>query len=124
MPDPYWTVGDLLERGRRVAGLPPAPHAGDAAAALQARCAGVDPAAMCACAGRRARLLRLAGACEAYLRATDDLAAAVLLRVERQRDGAAPVPELGGFLDRMGERHDHVVVLLRRAGVQRTAMTP
>ena len=82
VPDPYWTVGDLLERGRRVAGLPPAPDAGDAAAALQARCAGVDPAAMCACAGRRARLLRLAGACEAYLRATDDLAAAALLARE------------------------------------------
>ncbi len=124
MPDPFWTVADLLERRRRLAALPPVAAAHDAATTLQARCALAQASALCHPAGRRARLLRLPGACEAFLCAADDLAAAAILRAERHADGAAPVPDLTPFLDRVGRRHDHVVGLLRRAGVRRTAMTP
>ncbi len=127
--DPSWAAGDLLEHARRLAALVHGPAAAqpDHAAVvrgvreLHARCVRleIDPVVAAVPARRRARLAealdRLAGA-------SDDLASIVLLRCTGEADLPDPgVPDVPALLARVGERHDLVVGLLRRAGVERSA---
>ncbi|MDO9408599.1 hypothetical protein [Patulibacter sp.] len=129
--DPSWAASDLLEHARTLTALAagPAPWDADEGALvsgvreLHARCVRleIDPVVAQVPSRQRARLAeafdRLAGA-------SDDLASIVLLRCTD--DGGAPdgsTPDLPALLERVAERHDHVIALLGRADVRRTHPT-
>jgi hypothetical protein len=130
--DPSWAASDLLEHARRLAAIASVP-AGPARSTgevlegvrqLHARCVQleIDPV-VAAVAGRRRA--RLAEAFDRLADASDDLASIVLLRCTDDEDPAAEAtqPDVVALLARVTERHDHVVALLGRAGVRRTAPT-
>lgn len=130
--DPNWAAGDLLEHARILASLasappgdarPDDPRVVDGVRELHARCVRleIDPIVSDVPARQRARL---AEAFDRLACASDDLASIVLLRCTGTT--AAPgdvVPDLPALLHRVAERHDAVIVLLGRAGVERTYPT-
>jgi hypothetical protein len=125
--DPSWIAGDLLEHARRLAALaatPPSERPQDGAVVagvreLHARCVHLETDPIAAEVRPRDRA-RLAAAFDGLACASDDLAAIVLLRCAGAPPSPTDGPDLAALLARVGERHDRVVGLLRRAGVQRS----
>lgn len=127
--DPHWAAADLLEHARLLARLvaarPVRTATTDEVVAgvceLHARCVTLEVDSVVAAVPARRRA-RLAEALDRLACASDDLASIVLLRCT----GAVPEddddqPDVASLLDRVAERHDHVVSLLGRAGIRRSA---
>lgn len=128
--DPSWTVSDLLERARSLASLTSASTLDDAtrrnvttqALDLQRRCAalGARPFPV-----RRRHRPRVDAALARLADAIDDLTAAVLMGCTDASHGRPPLGvDVEALVQRIGERHDYVVGLLRRTGMRRTFITP
>lgn len=128
--DPSWLVTDLFERSRSLASATSTPVDDPVARRnltvqaldLQRRCAALAAAGMPV---RRRHRPRVDGAVGRLADAVDDLSAVVLMGCADASCGRGPLAgDLDALLDRIGERHDYVVGLLRRTGVRRTYTSP
>lgn len=129
-PDPSWLVTDLFERSRTLASATTSAVSDPItrrnvtvqALDLQRRCAALDAAVMPV---RRRHRPRVDGALGRLADAVDDLTAVVLMGCSDASCGRGRIDsDLDALLDRIGERHDYLVGLLRRTGIRRTHITP